>query len=392
MTNRGQGLNLIPSGDGLLLLGSNQSGDNLVPEGNGLVPAQYITERENDGECLAPQGGGPLFQEVLVNQLERPYQPSCFLPGKVERLPVQILVDTGCTTNLLTKRVFDRLPTALKQQLEPSNSHGVMADGTKMPFHGLIRLVLKIRHYSTEETFVVGQIDEDVILGMPFLARHECSIDFHKQVLQLGGKELQCTDRLGRPLACNVQVHRNIDIPPKQEVTVVGKVPESLTDLPGVIEGGSEPILLATTLNQPGQRGLVLLRCLNPTDRAIRLKAGSVLGRWSAVQEEDIKAIGGDDETPTENSQTSQETDLPEHVQGLYDKACKVILEPSYQVEIAKLLHGYQDVFSTGESDVGRTDQVEHEIPIKEGAHPIRQPPHRLGPEKEEEARKQVAK
>ena len=129
-----------------------------------------------------------------------------------------------------------------------------MADGTKMPFYGLIKLTLKIRHFTTKEIFVAGQIDEDVILGMPFLAQHDCSIDFHKQALQLGGKELQCTDRLGRPLGCNVQVYRNTEIPPRQEVTVVGKVPEGMRDVSGVIEGGSEPILQATTLNQPDRK------------------------------------------------------------------------------------------------------------------------------------------
>ena len=33
---------------------------------------------------------------------------------------------------------------------------------------------------------------------------------------------------------------------------------------------------------------------------------------------------------------------------------------------------------------------VEHSIPLVEGARPIRQPPHRLGPQKEAEADRQV--
>ena len=50
----------------------------------------------------------------------------------------------------------------------------------------------------------------------------------------------------------------------------------------------------------------------------------------------------------------------------------------------------YQDVFSKGADDVGRTTLVEHSIPVVEGTRPIRQPPHRLGPEKEAEAEKQI--
>ena len=40
---------------------------------------------------------------------------------------------------------------------------------------------------------------------------------------------------------------------------------------------------------------------------------------------------------------------------------------------------------------MGQTTLVEHSIPIEEGSIPIRQPPHRLGPEEEAEAKRQVA-
>ena len=51
-----------------------------------------------------------------------------------------------------------------------------------------------------------------------------------------------------------MQVHRNTEIPSRQEVTVVGKVPEDMKDASGVIEGGNEPILLATTVNKPDKK------------------------------------------------------------------------------------------------------------------------------------------
>ena len=47
-------------------------------------------------------------------------------------------------------------------------------------------------------------------------------------------------------------------------------------------------------------------------------------------------------------------------------------------------------MFSTGDDDVERTFEVEHFISLKEGTRSIRQPPHRLRPEKEAEAKKQV--
>ena len=45
-----------------------------------------------------------------------------------------------------------------------------MADGTRLTFYCVDRLTIRLRDLALEETFVVGRISEDAILGMPFLA------------------------------------------------------------------------------------------------------------------------------------------------------------------------------------------------------------------------------
>jgi len=40
------------------------------------------------------------------------------------------------------------------------------------------------------ETFIVSQPKEDAILGMPFLKRHRCHIDFKKSAVVMAGREL----------------------------------------------------------------------------------------------------------------------------------------------------------------------------------------------------------
>ena len=57
-------------------------------------------------------------KEVNMAQLAdsgQPYSNSYFIPGTIEGRPVQFLVDTGCTTNLISKHVFDRLPTRVNR-------------------------------------------------------------------------------------------------------------------------------------------------------------------------------------------------------------------------------------------------------------------------------------
>ena len=54
------------------------------------------------------------------------------------------------------------------------------------------------------------------------------------------------------------------------------------------------------------------------------------------------------------------------------------------------MLTGYRAIFSTEDGNVEGTTLVEHSIPLEEGTRPNRQQPHRLGPEKEAKAERQV--
>ena len=126
------------------------------------------------------------------------------------------LLDTGCTTNVLSKRSFDRLPSCIRETLEVKKSHGAMADGTTLPFYGAIKLDLRLKGLRLEEIFVVGRVSEDVILGLPFLAKHQCTITFDFPVLSIAGKQVPCTDCHGRQLTSGVQAVRTVLIPLRQ--------------------------------------------------------------------------------------------------------------------------------------------------------------------------------
>ena len=75
--------------------------------------------------------------------------------------------------------MFDRLPEKLRERLVDSYTHGMMADGIRLPFYGVIQLHIRLKELLIEKRLVVSRISEDAILGMPFLARHSCTIDFN---------------------------------------------------------------------------------------------------------------------------------------------------------------------------------------------------------------------
>ena len=145
-------------------------------------------------------------------------EPAFYLPGKVEGQSVYYLVDSGCTLNLLGKKIFDRLPLRCTRGLVPFTcSDGTLANGSKLPFHGQIILTGRVRSQPIELTFVVANIDADVILGMPFLKEYNCSLHCADSVLMMNSKELRCTNQCGVDLVSNVQTVADVCIPPHSE-------------------------------------------------------------------------------------------------------------------------------------------------------------------------------
>ena len=77
----------------------------------------------------------------------------------------------------------------------------------------------------------------------------------------------------------------------------------------------------------------------------------------------------------------------PHHVRPLLEQTRLICEADNHFAKLAGLLIAYQDVFSKEDTDVGRTDVIEHSIPLLDGTRPIR----RLGLEKDQEVKRQVA-
>ena len=134
------------------------------------------------------------------------------------------------------------------------DTHGQMADGTRLPFYGVVKIPIKIRDVKLEEIFVISQISEDAILGMPFLTNHDCRIEFTKPVVTFGGRELVCTDRYGRLMVSRVQTVRKVTIPPQTEVALSCRLTSHNYVPEGLIESSSDKVVLANSINRPGEK------------------------------------------------------------------------------------------------------------------------------------------
>lgn len=151
----------------------------------------------HSSECSRSIGSRYLPQQRSDNM--RLYSSSYFLPGVVAGRSIMLLIDTGCSTNILAKHVFDRLPAGTRNKLQPSIAENAkIADGSDMPLHGTITLPCTIRDHRTVVAFRVAAVFEDAILGMPFLVDRACSIEFGSPAILLDGKMVPCVDKHGR--------------------------------------------------------------------------------------------------------------------------------------------------------------------------------------------------
>ena len=105
-----------------------------------------LTERQQSAAAAAQAERSPVegTEEAVVQVLERPYITSYFLPEKLDERSVPFLIDMGCTTNLQSKNVFDRLPQRIKNGLKERDSHGIMDEGTQLLFYDVLKLPLRV--------------------------------------------------------------------------------------------------------------------------------------------------------------------------------------------------------------------------------------------------------
>jgi len=207
----------------------------------------------------------------LPQRLTASAAPSCMeaatsCPKNFGGKAATFLLDTGCITNLLSRRLFDTLGARERASLVPyKGAHGTLANGSCIPFYGLISLPGRVRDQAIYETFIVSQLKEDAIRGMSFLEKPQCRMDFQKSVVVMAGKELVCIDKFGRPLVGGDQVVWNCTVPGRSQATFRCRVNYMSIATLEVVEGTHGAIRLANSLNRLDCWQELLVQCINPS-------------------------------------------------------------------------------------------------------------------------------
>ena len=214
------------------------------------------------------------------------------MPGKLEGgLPVNYLLDTGASDNFLARTTFNQLPKVVRAKLETDTATASAANGGSITIYGTLTLSCRLRGVHLSIPFRVANITEDAILGMGFFKQNRCQLDLDQGVLHVGDFSIQCVDRTGYPLSAKVQVRKEVIIPASTEKQIPCHLTNCTARPIGLIENlhtDDRGFRTATSIVTTDEKRRVTARCINPHSAPITLSAGSVIGMFSVLTDEQI--------------------------------------------------------------------------------------------------------
>ena len=296
------------------------------------------------------------------------------------------LSDSGCEQSVIGRKLIRRVP------LEPTNEKLCTADGTDIPLLGETTIELSVSGFKTSCRVVVTDAITEFILGIEWMKRNQCVWDFGSNSFTIHGYrgKLRCKST-GRPVR-RIVLQNEVVVPGLHTVEVPVLVTRSSLGHENQNWG------LTTKMKHPDLvfanaiygSGVVqsFCRIINTSDLPKRLKRESELGKaepMEIVETEnpaqmndsrrpkfdemplDLRQIRRTDEQESdipdlENFvQTSSESEPTDFVQEMLDKV-DLELTNEQERQVRQLLEKNQEVFSTSEFDLGRTNLVRHRI------------------------------
>ena len=296
-----------------------------------------------------------------------------FVDGKINGVPVHLLIDSGAAVSVISPEVCSKITNATGKRVSPSEWQVQSASGDKLTVHGQMQVQLQIVQHEWPLTALVVNVKEDGILGMDFLG--EATIDCKRKSLRLEEKTVPLVGKTSANSfkACRkLYLEEAVELQENSETFVRAKIHgDGKISGPVLVEQSKykERFIVEDAVTDPAGDGIVTLKLLNMHDLPLKLTKGTQVGQCEEVTEQvfDIRLL--------ESAKNGQKQ-LQPHLKQLLERSAEFLVENEAD-EVRKLLLKYQHVFSAGPDDLGRTQIVTHKIDTGD-ARPVRIPPRRV--------------
>eukprot|EP00731_Ephydatia_muelleri_P003480 Em0001g3480a len=291
--------------------------------------------------------------------------------GLVEGRKTDMLLDTGSAVTILRAEVWNELKgvDSGTRELQVVSKSVVTADGSSLEMLGQVTLSVEIGGLvGLHPILVAKSLTQECILGADFLVAHGCVLDYTTKTLLAGGNAVLMEDTCIQE-QCEMQV-------PVSLTLGEGLCAVAREEFCGLLE--PEPLFMerhglavAHSISR-NKNGVTMIQIMNPNPTAIRVLKGEKVGKFHSVDESKcVCVLSGSSPEVGSRSQESLESIITSLVCDAED------LSSEERKQLTELLHRFSDVISLSDSDIGRTEMIQHHINT-ENAKPVKQAPRRL--------------
>ena len=332
-------------------------------------------------------------------------ESAVFTEVQVGGVSLNMLVDTGSAVTLVHKRVSEKVAPRYGP-LGAQGTQVVSANGSPLKIVGMVDIEIAVAGICAIHPVLIAEdITHECLLGVDFLRKHECTIRFGTNHLQTEAGGVSSTlfstqEKVSQ--ICRVSLAETVVIPGRHEMILPAKITtasksKSPINSPGIVEPNltfkrKPDIALARSIVQP-QRNKIAVRIVNLVPTPVTLYKNSKVGTLHPVKSREL----ADDEDVQEyeilevldksecNEVSSERKDEQQDiVKELLERTDMSDLNDSQSGQLEELLRSYEDIFSCGTHDFGRTNKITHKINTGDTIL-IRQPPRRLPGNRREE-------
>ncbi len=333
---------------------------------------------ELDQKDLTPDGANKNANDMRADVTN---VRSLYVKGKVEGLPVDLLIDTGADVTVISKTFLQKMPKWSGRKWEkPHELHAV--DGSVIKAWGPVITRIELCGRGIDSPVYTADVMDPVVLGLPTLRQLDAVLDLSSCELRIGEHHIPCQERVDRSIQriSRVTVARGCVVPPWSEQIVSAKLsilqtepaPLWLVDDPGDSVKLRQGLIVARTLENSHEGGRLLVRIANLSSKPISLKKGKLVAKAVIVQPDDVVKF-----TTREKPKNKLIAEIPEHLKSLWEETCnEAQLDDDCRQKLADLLCRRQGAFAHDDKDIGETSIIQHDIDT-EGAVPIKQQPRR---------------
>ena len=299
-----------------------------------------------------------------VGQVNDYWDNGFYTACKVNEMSINLLIDSGSTSSLISNRVFKQIKPDQRPSVEELHHSVSDVNGSSMKVYGKTIVKLKVGKLTYNHPVIICDMIPDGILGQDFLLAHIQTIDYGQHIMKTSNDTIQCwTGGVGNKcMTCRITVREQVQVEPQSSTWVNVDISnkEHLSPI-GHVQGNQSTSLHLMEGIVSVKEENIQLNILNCEDEPVTIHLGSDIGTCEPINEVTPKSSSIDRCAKVETTEHPQSDQVPDFLKDLLNRS-SIHLSKNEKKKFEKLLIKYKGAFAKSNDDLGCTNLIEHHI------------------------------